>query len=63
MGAWNPKPLPAVAPNRCSGTQIPSFAVEFDDGVQRIIELSDDVERRSGSVGDGDHVMFVTPAS
>ena len=62
IGPWKPRPLPAVAPNRCSGTQIPSFAVELDDGAHRMIELSDDVDSRFGS-DDGDQVMLVTPAS
>jgi hypothetical protein len=62
IGPWNPKPRPAVAPKRCSGTQIPSLAVELDDGAHRMIELSDDVDSKFGSV-DGDQVMFVTPAS
>jgi hypothetical protein len=39
--------------------------VEFEEGVQRITELSDDVERRAGSdeAEAGDHVTFVTPDS
>ena len=62
---WNPSPRPPVAPKRCSGIHIPSLAVDDEDGVQRMSELSDAVERRSGScpaVG-GDQCTLVRPPS
>lgn len=37
-------------------------ALWLEDGILSIIELSDDVERRTGSQV-GDHVINVTPAS
>jgi hypothetical protein len=44
---------------------MPSLAVELEDGVQRISELSEEVDRSTGSeeVVDGDQETLVTPAS
>jgi hypothetical protein len=43
---------------------MPSLAVELEEGVQRMIELSDEVDSRIGSeVVEGDHEIFVTPDS